>query len=419
MRCRAAFALIVRAGSLPGLLLVLATAAAGSTYVVDPYGTGDFPTIQAAVAAADDGDIIALTDGTFTGDGNRDVNYRGKAITIRSQGGNPETCIIDCEGSLTTPHRAFHLHCEEGPTSVLAGVTITGGYGPHYQSWWAGGGVHCVGSAPTITDCVFSDNYSREFGAAISCWHNASPTIVRCTFTSNVADNRGAGIFCYDSDATITDCIFAENSAENFGAGLHCLDASPSVTGCMFRGNMVSRGAGISCVTSAPSIANCTFYHNLASASGGGVYCYRASPGIVSCTFVDNAAPAGGGVFCEGSSSPTIENSIFAFATAGAAVSCNGPSDEPTLTCCDIYANAWGDWVGCIEDQYGIDGNISEDPLFCDPENRDFSIDCGSPCAPFSPPNPECDLIGASSVGCGGTPTIRSTWGGIKSLFRN
>ena len=57
-----------RCVSVFGLLLILCLGAAAETYVVTPDGTGDFPTIQTAIDAAGDGDIIELTDGTFTGD---------------------------------------------------------------------------------------------------------------------------------------------------------------------------------------------------------------------------------------------------------------------------------------------------------------------------------------------------------------
>jgi hypothetical protein len=104
--------------------------AAATTYVIRPDGTADFPTIQAAIDAATDGDVIELTDGTFTGEGNRDIDYLGRAITIRSQSGNPEACAIDCEGSETEPHRGFYFHSGEGLDSILDGVTITHGYAP-------------------------------------------------------------------------------------------------------------------------------------------------------------------------------------------------------------------------------------------------------------------------------------------------
>jgi len=51
-----------------------------------------------------------------------------------------------------------------------------------------------------------------------------------------------------------------------------------------------------------------------------------------------------------------------------------------------------------------VDGNISEDPIFCDPQNADFQLAANSPCTPFAPLNPECDLIGAWPVACGSTP---------------
>jgi hypothetical protein len=115
---------------------------------------------------------------------------------------------------------------------------------------------------------------------------------------------------------------------------------------------------------------------------------------------------------------PSIENTVIAFSSSGGAICCTTERDAPVLTCCDLYGNSGGDWVDCVEDQYGINGNISEEPLFCDPENGDFTLQDCSPCAPFSLPNPECDLIGAWPVGCGGTPTARSTWGAVKVLFK-
>ncbi|GAF67705.1 unnamed protein product, partial [marine sediment metagenome] len=84
-----------------GLIVALSGMASGTTYVVTPDGTGDFPTIQAAVDYAVDYDIIELTDGTFTGNGNRDIDYQGKSITVKSQTGDPQVCIIDCQGSET------------------------------------------------------------------------------------------------------------------------------------------------------------------------------------------------------------------------------------------------------------------------------------------------------------------------------
>ncbi len=107
---------------------------------------------------------------------------------------------------------------------------------------------------------------------------------------------------------------------------------------------------------------------------------------------------------------------MIAFSTAGASLDRFEPT--PILICCDIYGNAGADWGDYVADQYGINGNICEDPLFCDPQNGDLTVQGCSPCAPFSPPNPECDLIGAWPIGCGGTPVDRMSWGAIKAMFK-
>lgn len=110
---------------------------------------------------------------------------------------------------------------------------------------------------------------------------------------------------------------------------------------------------------------------------------------------------------------PTLANTIIASSLAGAGILCSF-SHPPVLTCCDIHGNAGGDWTGAIAGQLGINGNISADPLFCDPAADDFTLRGDSPCAPGG----ECGLIGAWPVGCDPTPAVESTWGAIKSLFR-
>jgi hypothetical protein len=85
------------------------------------------------------------------------------------------------------------------------------------------------------------------------------------------------------------------------------------------------------------------------------------------------------------------------------------------LFCCDLFGNIGGDYIGPIVDQLGMNGNISEDPLFCDPGSLDLRIHSDSPCAPGG----DCGLIGALPVGCGPTPASETTWGAIKALYRS
>jgi hypothetical protein len=340
--------------SLLSLLLSLPIAPSATIYLINPDGTGDFPTIQAAIDAATSGDIIELADGVFSGDGNRDIDYQGKPITVRSQSGDPGSCIIDCRQT----GRGFYFHSHERGRSILEGLTITNGVGE-------GGGIYCrYNTSPALRNLILLRN-SGDFGGGLACQAYSCPTL--------------------------TDVIFAENSSWA-GGGLACYSAAPVLTRVTFEGNT--------------------------AAYGGGIYCiHDSSPLLAGVTFYESSAQHGGGIYCADYSSPCLESAIVAFGVAGEAIYCDATSNA-ILACCDLFGNAAGDWVGCIAEQYGVDGNISEDPLFCAPADGDFTLHCESPCAPFSPPNPQCNLIGAWPVGCGGTPALQTTWGGIKTLFR-
>src|SRR5262245_23409555 len=85
-------------------LLLSAVATAATLRVPAAY-----PTIAAAIEAAHNGDRIVVADGVYTGNGNRDLDFAGKRIRLRSENG-PENCIIDCQASQADPHRAFRFH---------------------------------------------------------------------------------------------------------------------------------------------------------------------------------------------------------------------------------------------------------------------------------------------------------------------
>ena len=186
--------------------------------------------IQVGINTADAGDTVVVADGTYTGGGNKNLDFGGKAITVRSESG-PETCIIDCEND----GRGSYFHSGEGPDSILDGFTIRNG-STEYDEY--GGGIKCYPvSSPTITNCTISGNLA-ERGGGIFCGWASKPTITNCTISHNSAYKFGGGVYCVSSsDATITNCTISQNSAD-CGGGVCCRNAAnPTITNCIIWGN--------------------------------------------------------------------------------------------------------------------------------------------------------------------------------------
>lgn len=258
--------------------------------------------------------------------------------------------------------------------------------------------------------------------------YDSSPRMIDCAFIGNEA-RFGAGIECVGGSIILEGCSLTENDAPLDGGAVRIIECSAMLDHCWFEENEANGGSALAIYFGSFAVVeHCTFVSNVAS-YGGTVDCWGdSSPILRSCTFYGNYGPdRGTAIRCEESSFPEVERCIISFGDEGEPVWCDGTSGA-YLTCCDIYGNEGGDWVGCIADQLGQDGNISEHPLFCGPEIEDFTIADNSPCAPFTPPNPECDLIGAWPVGCGpasvpenpempGMDALHVTWGRLKSVF--
>jgi hypothetical protein len=187
---------------------------AAAIYVVAPDGTGDFPTIQAAVDGIADGDVIELTDGTFNGDGNRDILVEEGIFTLRSQSGDYERCVIDLQGSEANPHFGFRIAGKGEPSVVLEGITVQNGGGSFHRALEIGSatvtirwcrltgnqaGAVSVGLALLeVYDTLITGNYAMGGAGVASSFNPTEPLFVRCTITGNQASSRGGGILCDD-----------------------------------------------------------------------------------------------------------------------------------------------------------------------------------------------------------------------------
>jgi len=188
--------------------------------------------IQAAIDAASDGDLIIVRDGTYTGSGNRDVTFRGKAVHLKSQNG-PSKCIIDPQRTW----RAFYFGDGEGRDSIVDGFTMTDGCGNS-----GGGGAILVdsGCSPTIMKNWFIGNAAAptggNHGGAIRA--NSNALIINNIFVNNIAAYGGAIAGSTSGGPTVINNTIVNNSASWWGGGLFRVK---NVRNCIIRGNAAGR----------------------------------------------------------------------------------------------------------------------------------------------------------------------------------
>ncbi|MFC1573506.1 right-handed parallel beta-helix repeat-containing protein [Candidatus Eisenbacteria bacterium] len=238
-------------------------------------------------------------------------------------------------------------------------------------------------------------------GGGVHCQEGSSPTIENCIFLENRALGHGAGVYCTASSPTFRDCKFIRNSATMAGeaSGGACSiwgKSSPVFLNCEFLENEAKRGGGAIGFYGITKcrIENCIFSHNTATDIGGGhIECgSRAAPQILDCTFHAGMGPEGSAFHCKDRAHPVFEKTIIAYGELGMAIHCVDDG-QATLRCCDLFANAGGDWVGTIEAQHCTDGNVSADPHFADPANGDFHL---------HPDSPLLKLEGCGAIGADG-----------------
>jgi parallel beta-helix repeat protein len=369
--------------------------------VVEPLTVpAQFDTIQAAVDAAGYRDIVLVADGTYTGEGNVEVSFRGKAINLRSENG-PDNCIIDCQGL----NRGFKFVTNEGPDSILNGFTIVNGLMPY------GGGVK-VGNycGPRILNCIIKDCTAEIDGGGIYCGNNSSATIQACQIINNTSGDFAGGIYTDEtSSVRINNCDIINNSAYSQGGGIYAMYGTVDIRHCRIVNNTASNGGGMylnensqinitNCSVednvaagngggirlrfgTSATFTNCLFRNNTAGIKGGGIRLneYPADYtkfSVVNCTFADNHAEQGGGLWGNG---VAVFNSIFVNNNNSAIIA----EDEYgcTINYCHFYNNPGSDYNGRtgadqINDMPGNSNNLDGNPLL----SSDLHLLPGSPC---------------------------------------
>lgn len=353
---------------------------AGRTWRVAVDGSGDAPTIQAAIDSATAGDLVLVGPGRYTwsnqGSGNdygmirflREVQH----IVLRSETGAAAT-VIDAESQ----GRVMLIQGYNNGV-VIDGFTITGGVAPE-NGYYNGGGIEAHLTAATVRNCIITGNVAHRLtgdngGQGGGVWWGgvSAMSLEACIITDNAADSGGGVALINSSDlATISHCIISRNQAGYTGGGI-------------WNANF------------AVDVLDCVIARNTAVQSGGGYFGYDVNPSrIVRCTLVRNETQAGAGIRINSGEPLEVTRSIIAFSPRGEAFS----STNATLRvgCCILYGNFAGPGLDAVTDNLG--NIVQVDPLFCDVEHGDYALQAGSPAAAGGVG--ACGQLGALPIGCG------------------
>jgi hypothetical protein len=293
--------------------------------------------IQDAIEASTDGDLILVTNGIYNTGGrivsglltNRVVLT--KPVTVRSVNGASVTTI---EGIPTIGDSAVRcVYLTNGAT--LVGFTLANGAtrsDGDYTREMSGGGALCESTSAVLSNCIVQasaatiagggvyqgtlENYVLSSNAVTYFGNGAgggadSAVLVGCVLSNNLAYYGGGvenstlfhctltGNFTFiDSDYTangggasaciLTDCLVFGNSSLT-GAGV----SGSTLVNCILNGNSTERGDGVwppnGGGASGSTLVNCTVVYNLANDTGGGVNACT----LTNCIVYFNTAPNG------------------------------------------------------------------------------------------------------------------------------
>lgn len=194
--------------------------------VVDPSDSATFPTIQAAIDAAADGDTISIAAGTYT----ECLDLGGRSLTLH--GAATLTGASACAADSA-------IVATRGETLVLRGLTL------HNPS---GRAVEVDGGALTLDGVTVADidNTAAYLPGAAASVTDGTLIVTGSTF-SNLRAAEGGALYARDTDVSIASSTFTSTYASYFGGAVELYshgDEKLQVTGTTFQGSEVGGYAG-------------------------------------------------------------------------------------------------------------------------------------------------------------------------------
>lgn len=219
--------------------------------------------IQAAIDAANPGDILELDPGEY----NENVHIQ-KNLTIIGAGIG-KTIIKAQKGS------AFIIGDETNQSLdlLIANVTIKGGSGTLISEWGGdytiGGGILNYGKL-TITNTELSNNQA-ELGGGIFNFNGELNLDKGSSIKDNIAAQQGGGIYNYLGTMKTSTGSSISNNKADIGGGIYS-SGKIDLASCFIDHNIANQNGGGIYSMSMIIMNNCNVFNNSASHVGGGIY---------------------------------------------------------------------------------------------------------------------------------------------------